>query len=185
MDRRRENILMRLGLKRNEVRLVPHNQEWIEEFLRVKKDIVRETRLEPYRIEHIGSTAIRGIEAKPIIDILIGIDNLDYIEDALFKGLKKTGFLRLKVIREAEIVLAKFTDDSFEEKTHFIHLVEYQGRKWTDLIFFRDYMNSNELARKEYEEIKKSFVRHKQEGINEYTAKKESFVNKICALNKE
>lgn len=47
--RRRENILMRLGLKRNEVRLVPHNHEWTEEFLRVKKDIVKETRLEPYK----------------------------------------------------------------------------------------------------------------------------------------
>ena len=56
---------MKLGLKGNEVRLVDFTPEWKEEFLRVKKLIMETTKLDQKRIEHIGSTAIKGMSAKP------------------------------------------------------------------------------------------------------------------------
>ena len=56
---------MKLGLKGNEVRLVDFTPEWKEEFLRVKKLIMETTKLDENRIEHIGSTAIKGMSAKP------------------------------------------------------------------------------------------------------------------------
>lgn len=106
------------------------------------------------------------------------------VDKSFFQGLKETGFLKLKVERPNEIVLAKFTDDTYEEKTHFIHLVEYNNELWKNLIFFRNYLNSNETAREQYRELKMKFFEEKNGGINEYTEYKEQFVKEIYEKRK-
>lgn len=170
---------MNLGLESNEVRLVDYSSKWKDEFERIKHSILKNTDLDEERIQHIGSTAIVGMSAKPIIDIAIGIDDLENISKELFKSLEKVGFLRLKVDRPNEIVLAKFLDNTYQNKTHFIHLVEYKEELWNDLIFFRDYLNDNKSARDRYLDIKKSYADKNSIGINEYTSFKESFVKEI------
>ncbi|MBP2966722.1 GrpB family protein, partial [Acinetobacter baumannii] len=113
-------IHIKLGLKNNEVVIVPYNQEWEIEFNRVRQEILKNINLNCNRIEHVGSTAIKGIKAKPIIDILIGVDDISKLEDSFFNQLKKLGFYRLRVQKHDEIVCAKFIDDTFEIKTHII-----------------------------------------------------------------
>ncbi|KIL53489.1 hypothetical protein KP77_04650 [Jeotgalibacillus alimentarius] len=170
---------MKLGLKRNEVRLVDYTTEWKEEFERVKKDIAVHTPLEGNRVEHIGSTAIEGMSAKPILDIAAGVDNLQDVDEAIMSGFKEIGFFRLKVERPGEIVFARFTDTTYQEKTHYIHLVEFEGELWNNLIFFRDYLNGNETARKQYEDLKLDYLKHSSAGITEYTDHKEAFVKDV------
>ncbi|WP_345244338.1 GrpB family protein [Pontibacillus salipaludis] len=150
----------------------------------MKNEIVEYTNLSENRIQHIGSTAIKGMSAKPIIDILVGVDDLSEVDKPLLKNFSKIGFLRLKVERPGEIVLAKFTDDTYEEKTHFIHLVEYQKELWGNLVFFRDYLNSNETARKEYLDIKMDYLKNSSTGVSEYTDFKEEFVKSIFEKRK-
>lgn len=157
---------MKLGLGLNEVRIIDYNSGWKAEFERVKKNFMESTGLEGKRIEHIGSTAIKDMQAKPIIDLLVGVDNLASVDKPLLYSFKKSGFLRLKVERPGEIVLAKFEDDSYQVKTHFIHLVEYQKPLWKNLIFFRDYLNNNEYARNQYLNIKEEFLKSHSEGIH-------------------
>ena len=48
--------------------------------------------------------------AKPILDILIGVEDINNVDDSLIRGLKEIGFLRLRVERPAEIIFAKFTE---------------------------------------------------------------------------
>ena len=144
---------MNLGLKNNEVRLVEYSPKWRGEFERSKNLILNHTHIPENRIEHIGSTSIIGMSAKPIIDIVIGVDDLKKVDKTLFKELEKAGFFRLKVNRPNEIVLAKFLDESYKVKTHFIHLVEYKKDLWHNLIFFRDYLNSNKEDREKYLDI--------------------------------
>lgn len=170
---------MRLGLEHNEVRIVDYTSEWKTEFERVKVVLINSTNLEAVRIEHIGSTAIKEMPAKPIIDILVGIDDLNQVDKELMRSFGKEGFLRLKVERPGEIVLAKFKDDSYKVKTHFIHLVEYRKQLWNELIFFRDYLNKNEDARRQYLSIKEEFLNNQSGGIVEYTDFKASFVNEV------
>ncbi|MEH7304121.1 GrpB family protein [Neobacillus drentensis] len=172
---------MKLGLKRDEVRVEPHNVEWEKEFLRVKQEILNSTPIQENRIEHIGSTAIKGMVAKPILDIVVGVDDINNVDKSIFQGLKKAGFLRLRVERPNEIVLAKFTDETYEEKTHFIHLVEYNKDLWKNLIFFRDYLNSDEATREQYKSLKMEFLEKQNGGIDEYTDYKEQFVKEIYA----
>lgn len=170
---------MKLGLKRNEIRLEAYTPEWAEEFNKVKNEILENTNLEDKQIEHVGSTAIIEMAAKPIIDILVGIDDLKKADQTFFHSLKQSGFLRLKVEKPNEIVLAKFTDDTYEEKTHYIHLVEYKKEIWNNLVFFRDFLNSNESARKRYLELKLQYVKNSSSGIKAYTDHKEEFVKGI------
>lgn len=168
---------MKLGLKKDEVILVPHEAGWKREFADTKEKILNHTSLQPHQIEHIGSTSIEGIHAKPVIDILIGVENLDSLEKDFFTGLKEAGFYRLQV--EREIVCAKFTDTTFETKTHFIHLVEWNKKKWHQMRFFRDYLNANEPVKRDYEMLKDAFFKTGKEGITEYTNYKEQFVQSI------
>lgn len=170
---------MELGLERNKVKLVPYNKNWKNEFEKVKEIIHNSTGIENDKIEHIGSTAIKNIMAKPLIDILVGVENISCIKPDLIKQLKQIGFYKLKVERKNEIVFAKFTDDTFNIKTHFIHLVDYDGEIWKNLIFFRDYLNYDESSREDYENIKKKFVEIQSVGIEEYTDSKEEFVKYI------
>jgi len=172
---------LKLGLKKDEVLLVPHTSEWDAEFFKIKQQIQNHTQIEHDRIEHIGSTSIKGIMAKPIVDIVVGLDEINQIEKSVTEGLKKAGFLRLRVDRPGEIVFAKFTDDTYDEKTHFIHLVEYEKELWKNLIFFRDYLNSYETIRKEYEQLKLEYVQKSDTGILAYTDHKGEFVKRIYA----
>jgi len=170
---------MKLGLKNNEVIIVPYDKKWNEVFNITKKEIIQYTNLKPNQIEHIGSTSIEGIKAKPIIDILIGVDNLAALDKTFFKDLQNTGFYRLKVERPNEIVCAKFTDETFETKTHFIHIVELKKEKWNQMLFFRDYLNANHDVKEQYENLKKSFFNTDLKGINSYMDYKEQFVLSI------
>ncbi|MCJ1778262.1 GrpB family protein [Mammaliicoccus sciuri] len=170
---------MQLGLKNDEIRLEKYTDKWHDEFIKIKKELLKHTQLEECRIEHIGSTSIQGMSAKPIIDIVIGVDNLKAVDEELFNSFRKAEILRLRVEKPNEIVLAKFTDETYQVKTHFIHLVEYQQEIWNNLIFFRDYLNSNEEARKEYLDIKTSYLKNTSSGIKEYTDFKEDFVKNI------
>ncbi|WP_391209312.1 GrpB family protein [Psychrobacillus sp. L4] len=162
---------MNLGLSKNEVKLMPYTSEWNTEFIRVKDELLKHVDIKANCIEHIGSTAITDMVAKPIIDILVGVDDIEKVDIPFMKALQKVGFLRLKVERPGEIEFAKFTDDTFEVKTHFIHLVDYDNELWRNLVFFRDYLNTNEKAREEYKRLK----------ITEYTNLKEPFVKSIFA----
>src|SRR5699024_6514504 len=153
--------------------------KWKDEFERIKHSILKNSDLDEEIIQHIGSTAIVGMSAKPIIDIVIGIDDLENISKELFKSIEKVGFLRLKVNSPNELVLAKFFNNTYKNKTHYIYLVEYKEELWNDIIFFRDYLNDNKSARDRYLDIKKSYADKNSIGINESTSFKESFVKEI------
>lgn len=171
---------MKLGLLRDEVRLVDYGiDEWKKEFLKVKNEILNFTSIKENRIEHIGSTAIKEMPAKPILDLVIGVDDLATIDQSIFQGLKQAGFLRLRVQRPNEIILAKFTDETYQIKTHYVHLVDYDRELWNNLIFFRDYLNADETARNQYKRIKLKFIEEINGGIVEYTDYKEQFVREV------
>ncbi|WP_107841274.1 GrpB family protein [Metasolibacillus meyeri] len=176
---------MNIGLKKDEIVLVPYEQAWQAEFAKTKNELLRVTNLQSNQIEHIGSTSIEGMRAKPIIDLLVGVEDVGCLEKSFFKGLLQAGFHRLRVERPNEIVCAKFTDNTFQIKTHYIHLVQYKGQKWQELLFFRDYLRRNDAAKKQYEQLKLSFFETGLQGIGAYTNYKEEFVKAVLAKKKD
>ncbi len=79
---------MILGLKKNEVKIVPYDNEWKNEFIRARSMIIEHTNIHYDRIQHIGSTSIEGIQAKPVIDIIMGVDDIDNILESFLKEMR-------------------------------------------------------------------------------------------------
>ncbi|MHA2706563.1 GrpB family protein [Vibrio owensii] len=170
---------MKLGLANHKVDVVKHDPAWRQEFVRSRSELALVTEIPPIQIEHIGSTAILDMPAKPIIDIVLGIEHFPHVSPKLIDVLKSVGFLRLKVEKQDEIVFAKFTDDSYQVKTHYLHLTQYQGQLWRDWIQFRDRLNENAELRSEYLALKFSLVKQAEITIEKYTDAKTSFVRKV------
>ncbi|MDW0109753.1 GrpB family protein [Sporosarcina aquimarina] len=175
---------MILGLKRGEIKVVEPQIGWKDEFYKTQREINAAAGIDFECIEHIGSTSIRDIKAKPMIDFAVGVDDINNVPSYIFEKLKGIGFHRLRVVLENEIVIARFTDDTFDIKTHIIHLIEYRGKKWNDLISFRNALNSSGELRKEYEGVKLSFLQNETGDMNDYTQYKEGFILKVLNANK-
>ncbi|MHA2877213.1 GrpB family protein [Vibrio campbellii] len=170
---------MKLGLANHKVDVVKHDPAWRQEFARSRSELALVTEIPPTQIEHIGSTAILDMPAKPIIDIVLGIEHFPHVSPKLIDALKSVGFLSLKVEKQDEIVFAKFTDDSYQVKTHYLHLTQYQGQLWRDWIQFRDRLNGNAGLRSEYLALKFSLVKQAEITIEKYTDAKTSLVRKV------
>ena len=166
-----------LGLKRGEVRLVPHQNRWaydasmcIALIFSILDGVVCD-------IRHIGSTAIRYIHAKPIIDIAVGVDD---VNDVLpFKlELQKSGivFRGEDVPSQLLFVMGDFTSDI---RTHHIHVVRYNSRKWNDYILFCEYMNTFPLKAMEYERVKMNLATTYRYDRKGYTNAKSEFVERM------
>jgi GrpB-like predicted nucleotidyltransferase (UPF0157 family) len=107
------------------------------------------------------------------------------VDNTVLKAFKTAGFLRLRVVRPNEIVLAKFTDETYEEKTHYLHVVDYNEDLWKNFLFFRDYLNANKTARDNYINLKNEFIQNYPDaGIEQYTDFKVQFVNEINSKRK-
>ena len=81
-------MILELGLKGDEIRVVPYDNDWHQAFLDVQQQLHEATGIPLNRIAHIGSTAIPTIEAKPIIDCMVGVDSLT-LAPQFFEACKK------------------------------------------------------------------------------------------------
>jgi serine/threonine-protein kinase len=175
---------MKIGLKRGVVKLADHDPEWeslavetIARLWRVFGSVAKD-------IQHIGSTAIRGIKAKPIIDIAVAVDDFDEVE-ALTPALEDAGFQHRHWDDDTQILFA-VGDYSKPDGvvTHFIHVVKTDSVDWKDYINFRDYMNMHPDAAKEYEELKLRLAAENpnDKGREKYLAGKHDFVSSMIQI---
>lgn len=151
-----------IGLKRGTVQLFEHEKEWETEaqntIARLKSilgDVIKD-------IQHIGSTSILTIKAKPIIDIALAVDDFDDIL-ACENELKCAGFYyrpdaQASVKGQLLFACGNFYDGSGDLQTHFIHVVLTDSTDWFNYINFRDYLNGNPSAAKDYEDLKVSLA---------------------------
>lgn len=175
--------------------LTEHNQnykEWykIEEsnILSVvnNKDIVR--------INHIGSSAVEGLIAKPIIDILLEIDGCCNITK-LLNDLKTIGFgeeISTRTDDPLRLLLGKgMSSDGYSEKVYLLH-VRYLGN-WNEL-YFRDFLIAHPDVAVEYGKLKLKILNDIEDGIiermpngnpNGYSQAKLSFVDKNSIIAKQ
>lgn len=151
-----------IGLKRGTVRLYDHEKEWeieaqntISRLREILGDVIKD-------IQHVGSTSILSIKAKPIIDIALAVDDFHDIL-AFEKELRDNGFYyrpNSQVTIENQLLFAcgNYYTGSGDLQTHFIHVVLTGSIDWINYINFRDYLNSTPSAAKEYEDLKISLA---------------------------
>ena len=170
-----------LGLRRGTVALYPHETEWETEAARtiaVLRAILGDVAGD---IQHVGSTAIKTIMAKPIVDIAVAAEDFDRVLEKQ-EPLERAGFYYRGVRLEGQLLFAcgSFYDGSGDLQTHFIHVVPTDSRDWHDYIRFRDCLNANPSLAKEYESLKLSLAREApvDGGRERYLAGKHAFVQR-------
>lgn len=151
-----------IGLKRGTVKLCDHEKEWEIEaqntivcLKKILGNVIKD-------IQHVGSTSILSIKAKPIIDIAIAVDNFDEIL-AYEKELKDAGFYyrpnsQASIRNQLLFACGNYYDGSGDLQTHFIHVVLSGSMDWINYINFRDYLNCMPSVAKAYEDLKVSLA---------------------------
>jgi GrpB-like predicted nucleotidyltransferase (UPF0157 family) len=168
-----------LGLDRKIVELVSHRKEWKTLFER-EAELIREVAGDfALAIEHIGSTAIPNLVAKPIIEIMVGVGDLADVEKFLRLPLGKIGY---ESRGEAGIAGRHyFRKGTATASTHHLSLVELGGGVWKRHIAFRNYLREHPQAARRYAALKKDLATRFRDNREAYTNGKTEFVEEILS----
>lgn len=149
------------------------------------------------RIEHVGSTAVPGLAAKPVIDLMIGLSDtnlLDITSEATFNpsadfpitpaGYRQhvrfvNAISRLGYTYRGEHEIPGrlfFRKDAGGVRTHHIHAVQFDGDFWRNHLRFRDMLRENQFIRAQYEQLKRDLAAQHPNDRTAYTAGKTNFV---------
>lgn len=161
--------------------LTPHQPKW-KDWAKVEIDNLSAL-LSEYApvINHIGSTAISGIQAKPIIDILVEIA-LEADWQRARATMEDAGYICISVSENRMSFNKGYTPEGYAEKVFHIHF-HVVGNN--DEILFRDYLNSHPKVAREYEKLKLSLLPKYKHDRDGYTDAKTEFVRNIVRLAKD
>ena len=124
-----------IGLKRGSVKLISHQEEWDKNAENVILELKQLFGNAAVDIQHVGSTAIHSIYAKPIIDIVIGLRELNDI--SLYMQLLEEHSLIFRGEDVAGQMLFVMGDFEKDTRTHHIHAVKWNGTEWKNYINFQ------------------------------------------------
>jgi len=168
---------VKVSERRRVVELLPYDLEWKEEFAKIK------TMIDSYigdlilRIEHVGSTSVEGLAAKPVIDIDVVIESYDIfpkiIECLEQEGYEHEGNLGV----EGREVFKRRCDDGL--MNYHLYVCPKDGKGYLEHIAFRDYLRENTKAREEYEVLKYKLAEAYRDDRDSYCNKKSEFVESI------
>lgn len=162
---------------REEVEIAPYQPEWPAQFEMEKRRIKQALGDLAIEIHHMGSTAIPGLAAKPIIDIMIVVRQLDDAAQCI-APLKELGYT---FIDHPENVDRRFLRKGHHPHTHHAHIVEQDSPALKDHLAFRDALRSDPQRREQYAALKYELAnRHKHDRAM-YTESKTEFVHGIIA----
>jgi GrpB-like predicted nucleotidyltransferase (UPF0157 family) len=128
-------------------------------------------------IEHIGSTAVPGLVAKPVIDIMAAVATLDLSRPAI----AAVALLHYVYFPYRAETMHWFCKPSDEVRTHHLHLVPLGSALWHERLRFRDRLRSDPRAAAEYAALKQALAARHELDREAYTDAKEPFVRRILA----
>jgi GrpB-like predicted nucleotidyltransferase (UPF0157 family) len=159
------------------VHIVPYDREWPSRF-EAERQLLLEA-IGPWlaagSIEHIGSTAIPGLDAKPVIDIMAGVESLDGSRAAL-AVLERYQYCYAPYRTEVMHWLCK---PSPAQRTHHLHLVPLGSALWIEQLAFRDYLRAHTDVALDYAELKRRLADAHPLDREAYTTAKAPFVQRV------
>jgi GrpB-like predicted nucleotidyltransferase (UPF0157 family) len=161
------------------VEIVPYDPAWpgrFEEEAEVLRRALTAWLAGP--IEHIGSTAVAGLAAKPVVDIMAGVQTLDASRPAI-AAATGLGYCYSPYQADREHWFCK---PSVSFRTHHLHLVPVGTPQWTGAIAFRDYLRAHADVAGEYEALKRRLAREHRLDREAYTQAKGPFITRITGI---
>ena len=164
-------------MKSQQVYLVPHDPLWAEDFARESAAISSAAGPALIAIHHIGSTAIPGIHAKPIIDMLAVTGDLAVLDANAcrfaslgYESLGEFGIPGRRYFRK---------NNSAGERTHQIHAFQLGSPQIARHLAFRDYLKAHPDVAREYDALKHRLASAFPNDIGSYTDGKDTFIQEI------
>lgn len=161
--------------------LVPYDETWPSRF--EEERALLESVLGPWLVgpvEHIGSTAVPGLPAKPIIDIMAGVHDLPSSMDAR-AAVAPLGYVYFAYRPD---VMHWFCKPSPAQRTHHLHLVPVRSPLWSDRLLFRDSLRRSAATAAEYGQLKIVLAERFRFDREAYTDAKTEFVRSILECPK-
>lgn len=155
--------------------LVEHNEKWKKYYVEMESflhNILADYQV--IRISHIGSTAVEGIWAKDIVDILLEI-GADEDMEKVARITEERGFIRMSSDTGRISLNKGYTSDGFADKVYHLH-IRFLGDN--DELYFRDYLNEHQEVAKAYEQMKLKLWKKYEHDRDGYTNAKAEFVKK-------
>ena len=166
-------------MKRGTVYLEPHQSEWeraAEETISTLKNILGSIAAD---IQHIGSTSIKTISAKPIIDIAVAVNDYELILSK--RDVIEKADIVFRFDERPEQLLFVMGDFENDTRSHHIHVVLYGSDEWNNYINFRDYLNTHIAAAREYETTKLRLAEQYPDDRIAYTDGKKETIDRLLA----
>lgn len=128
-------------------------------------------------IHHVGSTAVPGLDAKSIVDILVGVESLDASRPAL-DPLARLGYVYAPYLAEE---MHWFCKPNPTRRTHHLHLAPVSGQRYRDELDFRDRLRANPDLAQRYAGLKRSLARRFEHDREGYTQAKAAFIGEALS----
>lgn len=171
------------------IRIESYQERWTSEFLLLKQELTDVLGELIVGIEHIGSTSVKGLGAKPILDIDVVIYD-EFIFSDVLKKLSEVGYIHKGDLgiegREAfarEDIYVPRGKNSRQWMEHHLYVCTKDNRELERHLSFRDYLRSHAEVANEYEQLKLHLAKTAK-SREEYTEAKTEFVNNVLDLAK-
>lgn len=175
-----------IGLKRGErLKLLDYREDYTRIYEEEKQELLKIYKDKIYQIDHVGSTSIKEIKSKPIIDILIQTNDLkDFIEYTEKEVEGDIYTIKKEPTLGKDYLIRKEEDGKVKALIHVYKTGDMNG---ITSIMFRDYMNSHEDEKKRYEELKIELYEKYKNERKQYTLGKDKYIKEIInkAINEK
>lgn len=170
-----------IGLERGTVRVVDHDPGWFVAAARVCHEVRSHCGEFLVDIQHVGSTSVRGLPAKPVIDITAGVVSdcpIDFAQRLAGEGFQ---YRRDKSDAGGHLFV---TESAPNVRTVHLYVVEHAGSQWRGYVSFRDILRKTSSIRKQYAELKCQLASEHSEDRTAYTSGKSAFIRMVLETQK-
>jgi GrpB-like predicted nucleotidyltransferase (UPF0157 family) len=177
MSENSKDDLLNLAIN-EDISIVPYNSLWTSKFIEEKARLLGIFSDDIVEIEHIGSTAVVGLAAKPIIDMMGSVLSMK-AADYLLGPLREFGYV---TPIDCNIDLAErrwLMRYSNGHRTHHLHLVRINSAGWKRTIKFRDILQTQLEVAKQYEQLKTTLAKDNVNNRNAYIQGKSAFIEEV------
>lgn len=169
-----------MGLINNTVSLEKNYELYKKIFKEEKAYLESVFKENTFKIEHVGSTAVKNLLSKPVVDIAIGVDDLNSFKK--YYSLLNKRYTITENLEKEEILLVK---ENEKETFCLIHVLDIKSNRYTNMIKFRDILINNVDILKKYENLKIDLAKKYKDDRKNYTKSKNEFINEVLKNKKE
>jgi len=157
------------------IRIEPHDPAWADSFERERVELDAAIgRWAVGGIHHVGSTAVPGLAAKPIVDILVGVEDLESARGC-FAPLARLEYHYAPYLTEE---MHWFCKPDPDRRTHHLHLAPFAGRRFAEELAFRDRLRADAALAEAYATLKRDLAARFGDDREAYTEAKSDFIRR-------